>query len=216
MNKRDLFDKMTFLPWEGPYYAQGFKGKKIMIVGESYYKSNEDNWTDNPDNYPFASSSAVQKYIFGWNQETFSRITNIILGKTKGNKTTIEERASLWNNVVYYNFIQSGFRDKVNDNSTIPNDWIITGKKILIDALSIYKPDLTILFSKQIWKHYGEFNGVSYAAAYKEDKLKHSTIAIFDLCDNEGYPRRIVGIFHPSRLNSEENWNEINQYLSNL
>ena len=101
MTKKELLSEMTFLPWEGPYYNQGFRGKKVLVVGESYYRDPE--WTDNPDNFLFASPNAVQKFIFGWNQSTFRIFTNIMLGKGKGDTTTIEERASLWNHVVYYN-----------------------------------------------------------------------------------------------------------------
>ena len=214
MTKKELLSEMTFLPWEGPYYNQGFRGKKVLVVGESYYRDPE--WTDNPDNFLFASPNAVQKFIFGWNQSTFRIFTNIMLGKGKGDTTTTEERASLWNHVVYYNFIQSGLRANATDKNAIPNHWLKEGKKILKDILSIYNPDLTIVYSKQVWVHYRDYNGVKYSDKYRETDVEHSTVANFDLKDNDGNVHHIIGISHPSSpsLSNADSWNEINTYLA--
>ena len=208
MTKKELLTKMDFLPWEGPYYQRGIFGKKMLVVGESYYEDHE--WTNNPDNFPYASINAIQKYIFGWNQNTLSLFTSIILGKF--NSLTIEDRAAFWNSIVYYNFIQAGLRKQATDNSEIPNDWLKNGKQILGDILSVYKPDVTIMFSKQIWKHYADYKGVQYSKDYKEYTLLHSSVSSFNIKDSEN-SYHIVGIYHPSRLRNLEAQQEVSVFL---
>lgn len=208
MTKKELLAKMEFMPWEGPFYQKGFFGKKVLIVGESYYEDPE--WTNNPDNFPYASINAIQKHIFGWNQSTLSTFTSMILGKF--NSVTIEDRAAFWNSAVYYNFIQAGLRQQATDNSEIPNDWLKNGKQILGNLLSVYKPDVTIMFSKQIWKHYADYKGTHYSKEYKEHMLLHSSVTTFDLEDSEN-TYHIVGIYHPSRLFSIEAQQEVSEFL---
>lgn len=193
------------MPWEGPYYQKGYRGKKILIVGESYYEDPE--WTNDVNNFPYASIHAVQKYIFGWEQPTFDAFTTMILGKN--NEVSIEkEKAEFWNSVVYYNFVQDGLRSNAKDSSKIPNEWLRSGKDLLLNMLAIYQPDVSIVFSKQIWCHYADYKSEEFSQNYREIALQHSSVAVFDL-----YGYHLVGIHHPSCLLGQESKQEIYEFL---
>ena len=205
ITKKELLSKMCFIPWEGPFYYKGFHGKKFLIVGESYYEDPE--WTNDVNNFPYATIHAIQKYVYGWAQPTFDAFTSVMLGK-RNEESMAKEKAEFWNSVVYYNFIQDGLRSKAQDNSIIPNKWLRHGKELLLNMLSLYQPDVTLIFSKQIWRHYADYKGAEFSQNFREIALQHSSIAIFNL---NGY--HLVGIHHPSCLLSLESKQEIYEFL---
>lgn len=62
-------DNVFFTPYIGPNYPQGYKGKKILALGESHYINDDDEGRDHFRDYPQlrhtsrATSSSVTSTI---------------------------------------------------------------------------------------------------------------------------------------------------------
>lgn len=205
---------MTFQPWIGGNFEEGIAGKRVMAVGESYYR--EKGWTDDPSTYEDATAIAVRKYMEGWKQPTFDSFTQIIEDPFTGTRPSPDTRREIWDSLIYFNFIQDGFRNGPSDSSPIPNGWLKKGKRNLIEMLDKYDPEVTVMFSYQIWKHYAPWKGNSYSDEYTEYILEKSTVSTFFLNDTSGKQHLVVGIYHPSVLRSKESRKEIHDFIYSL
>ena len=119
-------ENVFFRPWIGKNYKQGYKGKKLLILGESHYC---DGIQD--ENCPCGKvkkclqlsecndfTSVVLNRFFDYKKgigegerwmTTYTRFTNILLGEQVSNAELME----FWDNIVFY---------------TLRPDW--NGKKI--------------------------------------------------------------------------------------
>lgn len=192
-----------FYPWVGCGYHDS--AKKILILGESYYL---DDW--NPtgrfdlDITKDASPLAIRKYL---GEEptnnhkvetkefiTLHKATRAILGIV-GRPVSLEERRSLWHNVVYSVFIQNSFRSKVADSSSFSKEELDKDVKILDVLLARYNPDVVISFSNSIQKLIADKPKIFKIAANSSGR----TLTSYEW-ERNGV--RFLGIPHPSILRS--------------
>lgn len=89
-------------PWVGENYQQGFRGKKIMVLGKRHYADHlcDENYTTelvkdflNPD---------VKRERW---MNTYAKFGNTVEGRTLSQ----EERVKFWNSILFYNYAQKLF-----------------------------------------------------------------------------------------------------------
>ena len=111
---------VNFKPWVGDNYeTKGFKGKRILVLGESHYCRKD--LAEGGRCYPVCERENM-------NEDCFSQTENIIdeyVNDYQKNKTylsferaiygkelTREEKNELWHGIVFYNYLQFSVGEK--------------------------------------------------------------------------------------------------------
>lgn len=106
-------DNVFFTPYIGPNYPQGYKGKKILALGESHYINDDDEGRDHFHDYPqlrHFTSDIVQRYLNylssrmnyrGW-MGTYTKFARAFYN---GN-LSFAGIADFWSHTAFYNYIQ--------------------------------------------------------------------------------------------------------------
>ncbi|WCP83299.1 hypothetical protein PQE20_17930 [Vibrio harveyi] len=91
---------IKFKPWIGSNYATNRFGARILILGESHYGSQEDEYED-----------YTIDVVKMWGQENrlafFTKIAKTVLNYDSSYFLTDHERYALWENVSFYNYVQA-------------------------------------------------------------------------------------------------------------
>ena len=94
---------VRFEPWKGEnYLTSGFKGKKILVIGESFYCSEEEavaTLTDKVVTDYLAIRNAEYRENNGRWTNTYLKFERSLVGK----ETTPEESREIWNSIAFYN-----------------------------------------------------------------------------------------------------------------
>ena len=106
-------DNVFFTPYIGPNYPQGYKGKKILALGESHYINDDDEGRDHFRDYPqlrHFTSDIVQRYLNylssrmnyrGW-MGTYTKFARAFYN---GN-LSFAGIVDFWSHTAFYNYIQ--------------------------------------------------------------------------------------------------------------
>ena len=100
---------VRFKPWVGgKYYTSGFKGKKILAIGESFYCSEEYA----EENAAILTKKVVEDYLAirngepldnkgGWTS-TYLKFERSLVGE----ETAPERSREIWESIAFYNYLQ--------------------------------------------------------------------------------------------------------------
>ena len=105
---------VRFEPWVGNKYAtSGFMGKKILVIGESFYCSEEDAVATLTkkvvEDYLAIRNGEFRDNNGGWTN-TYLKFERSLVGK----ETNPEDSQEIWNSIAFYNYLQvpmSGARE---------------------------------------------------------------------------------------------------------
>ena len=105
---------VRFEPWVGKNYkTSGYNGKKILVIGESFYCSEEEAvatlTTIIVEDYLAIRKGEYRKNNGGWTN-TYLKFERSLKGKV----TTPEESQTIWDSIAFYNYLQvpmSGARE---------------------------------------------------------------------------------------------------------
>lgn len=126
---------LKWLPWIGPNY----ENKRIVLMGESHYDDGDD-WLDEMDatrwfvqnQHPSIANVSVSRI--------FKTIEKTLLNQ---NESTLKERETIWNGVIYMNLVQrllSSIEERPNDED-YENGW-----KVFLRLVEIVQPEIVIKF----------------------------------------------------------------------
>ena len=97
---------VKFEPWEGKNYKKGgFFGKKILVIGESFYCSEEEavsTLTDKVINDYLAIRRGEYRENNGRWTNTYLKFERSLVGK----ETTPEDSRTIWDSIAFHNFLQ--------------------------------------------------------------------------------------------------------------
>ena len=96
----ETMSEVKFEPWIGANYATtGFRGLRLMLLGESHY---------GPEHHLRPSVTAETVRWLGQKAKArfFTTIACALLGLTAAHQLKAEDRAAVWEDVVFYNFVQ--------------------------------------------------------------------------------------------------------------
>ena len=196
-------EHVFFKPWVGKnYQKRGFNDKKILVIGESFYCSEEDavaTLTDKIVNdYLAIRNGEYRENNGGWTN-TYLKFERSLVGE----ETTPEDSQKIWNSIAFYNYLQvpmSGARE-----SGLPIDYK-NAETAFFEVLNDLQPDLII-----VWGVGKLFNNLP------EDRWtwgKSLNVEGMDI--NNGYYQlnnknevRCIAVYHPSAGYSWDKWHKV-------
>lgn len=99
--------KVHFLPWVGENFkAPKVLQSKVLVLGESHYTeedANDHNLTTKCVNHFQVHQHHPNRF--------FDMVSTCLLGFSSTKDVSNEERIKIWNDVVFYNFIQESVND---------------------------------------------------------------------------------------------------------
>ena len=124
-----------FKPWVGENYTAGFKGKKVLILGEAHYC---DTTADCDDCYPGQKNKCnsftidfIDGQLSGVHKRFsfFSKLTRLFIGDDSDNEAVKQ----FWDSVAFYNYIQRtvGEKARVRPSAEMWNEAILPFKEVM-------------------------------------------------------------------------------------
>ncbi len=134
---------VRFKPWVGKKYdTSGFSGKKILVIGESFYCSEEEAVAT-------LTEKVVTDYLAirnGENRDNKGGWTNTYLKFERslvGKETTPEDSQEIWNSIAFYNYLQVPMSGARESGSSIDYK---NAEKAFFEVIDKLKPNLIIVW----------------------------------------------------------------------
>lgn len=100
-----------FIPWVGKdYAADGFRGKRIMALGESHYVAKEMV----PNQAHWTCQCVAEQVATDYRFRFWSGIAKSFLGEIPD----LAQRRAFWHSIAFYNYVQEIVGDKPRDRPT--------------------------------------------------------------------------------------------------
>lgn len=189
-----------FKPWIGSGYKQAHN--RILIIGDSHYCGGCEtcgvHGMCSPkemcecNNFTRNTIRAYLDFRMGtgskenWMTKTFYPFDKIFFGKEE---VTIEESLKLWNNVAFYNFLQTAYVKEADNTKYATRDYTLS-VPLAFEIIQELRPDLIIVWGNRAYNSLPSAdweNGSDYYNGYY--KLNNQHIAY------------CFRIYHPSRAN---------------
>lgn len=136
-------NNIQFKPWIGPQYAtQGIEGLRILILGESHYG-------DEGEEYEDCTSDVVKEWAIEKRLAFFTKIAKSVLRLPAEEYITDEQKAIFWNSVAFYNYIQKFVGDEPRQRPSY--DMWDPSKNAFIQTIKQIKPQLCVVFGYELW-----------------------------------------------------------------
>lgn len=129
----------TIRPWVGRNYADGVRGKRVLLLGESSYHK-----TDNPDDdYSNIICENVEECAIKGRVRFFTKVAKVVLMAAGAGPVSREQVVDLWHRVIFTNYIEKVLKsDRVRP---APEDWLL-GRAPLSRELAEHRPDVIVAF----------------------------------------------------------------------
>lgn len=179
-------DTLFFDPWVGNRYSAGFKGRRVLLLGESHYLD--------PDSQGYSehgfTSAVVQRWAMtGPTAPYFTKVSRLLLG---GSIPSIGERTAFWESVVFYNYVQAWVGSGPRQRPT-PANWA-TGEAGLRVVMNAFAPEVIVVLGSDLWWH------VANALPHKPGSIAGTFIS---------GPTTIAVVNHPSSSFTYAKWKPI-------
>ena len=203
---------VKFLPWIGDKYEEGIyydengerqygtdKGKKVLVLGESFYWGEEEEDSSEGEENENDASRFVIDLINGllddnpeYNLRTFKRFENALTG----NKEC--DRMDLWNHLVFYDYVQ----EPLTYPRLSPTEKQFTdSEKSFWNVIEACKPDIIIAWGLRLYNHLPQEGEQGTDIGYGDDSIE--TWIYKDSI-------RVIPIIHPAApMFSIKKWNKI-------
>lgn len=208
---------MELLPWRGPGFGEPNQHglpSRLLLVGESHY--GEGNPYDD-----FTSAVVKDYYIERGNLRFFTIMAKVILGPDWPTDTR-EDRASFYNTVAFYNYIQvvSGeIRERPTDEM-----WE-SGRKAFLQCLDYVQPSHILVFGFGVWdelpnEHFSPCSQLEASISrflperYKENR-NHKNRGWIGQYQHAGGRALVMKVMHASRC-SPTAWHSVARWFVNL
>lgn len=158
----------NFRPWIGKNYSKnGYKGKKILVLGESHYCTKQ--LSEGGRCYPCCRSENMKEDCHTQTQDTVESIIYEYDGENSTHKTflcferavvgrilTDEEREEFWQGVMFYNYIQ--FSQCKAQEPLHQDQWELF-EKLFRQLLEEYLPDYIIVWGDRLYECLPDWGG---------------------------------------------------------
>lgn len=151
---------VKFLPWIGDKYEEGIyynekgelcygngKGKKVLVLGESFYWNDEDDGNGKMFIHDLIKDLVNPKFEFQPYMRTFTKFERAMTGKSWEEEG---KRSDFWEHIMFYDYVQEPLKyprlsptDKQFKKS-VNAFWKI---------LDVYKPDWIIAWGMRLYNH---------------------------------------------------------------
>ncbi|HRO75574.1 MAG TPA: uracil-DNA glycosylase family protein [Crocinitomicaceae bacterium] len=144
--------KVVFLPRvKDKYEKTGWKGLKILVLGESHYGNNEidkekkKSITQEVFDCFMQYKSGKKEFFEHW-MNTYTKFTNVLLNKS----ADYDELLNFWDSVIFYNYVQS-FTSEPRSAPT--KEQFKESEEAFFEVLNKYQPDLIIVWGMRLWEN---------------------------------------------------------------
>ncbi len=187
---------VMFKPWEGVNYANGYKGKKILILGESHYCDGcKPDVCEEPSDAPDCdlqnfTRDMIINHINKTNKRTFvTKLENAL----KEAMDFTDASQNVFDYVAYYDYIQQ---------IVAPSPGIAPKKEMwenaqepFLEVLENLKPDFMLVLSERLWNNMPGETNVDWPL-FKEISIDGKVDRIYWSGPNKELPLRMYS-FHP-------------------
>lgn len=201
---------VKFLPWIGDDYEKGIyydekgelrggKGKKVLVLGESFYWGDEDDDAEeNNDDASHFVEDLIKQVINenpDFNIRTFIRFENAMAYKNK--EWGLVARQDFWNHLIFYDYVQEPLKyPRLSPTEEQFKDSEASFWKVI----EVCNPDIIIAWGKRLYNHLpqeGEQGEDIECNGYSVETWMYNNI-------------RVIPIIHPAApMFSTERWYEI-------
>ncbi len=190
--------KVKFLPWVGEKYGfNGIFGRKIMILGQSHYGA-----CPAEDEKQF-TNEVMKKYLGSDKTVSSLRTFKVFERSLYGNKTNRSERQSIWESLIFYNYVQkfvaesAGVAPKKKDYKE--------SEEAFFQVLEEYKPEFVIVWGTSTWYN------LPYTNWEEGEKVIIDEYNVFNgyYTLNNGHTVKMICVKHPSYGYSWSFWNKV-------
>lgn len=193
--------EINFKPWIGEkYLSEGFKGKRILVLGESHYcpkelaeggrcfpvcekgKMNEDCFSQ--------TEEAVNTFVYHYDGkrylQTYLCFERAVLGKVLSQ----EEREDFWQRIIFYNYSQFSVRG----SRTAPQgDHWQKSEDAFKEILEEYMPDYIIMWGVRLFDRKPNWGG--NGSVIKTDSGDETDVWTYTI---KGKKIPAIKVYHPS------------------
>lgn len=200
---------LTWLPWVGVNYAKS--RRRFLIVGESHYTSEIDelkrqNNLDHISEYENFTRDVVFECPFNrqWNTAFFANLHRTLV------TTDSMNRANLWKEFSFYNFVQRLLTYNINLKERPSNEDFSSGWRVFCDIIKTLKPSECLFVGVTAANYFNdamatlgmEHTKVTYEGYFNSTRMKKASVTI------DGLTTQILFIKHTSNFFSWPIWHE--------
>lgn len=159
-------EHINFRPWVGKnYFSQGYKGKRILVLGESHYCC---ELCEGGKCYPLCTKEKMEEGCFSQTEDVLEAFVHSYSGESYeqtflcfergiwGKEATQEEREELWNGVVFYNYLQF---DQAGPRKAIMPEYWAESELAFKEMLERYMPDYIIVWGVRLYEGLPDWGG---------------------------------------------------------
>lgn len=202
--KTEGMEQIMAKPWVGKRYEQGFRGKKIIALGDSHYVSRPEDYTENITIDVVNAFLNPEAEREGW-MNTYTKFERAVAGR----ELSQEERVEFWNSILFCNYIQEPL-EQPRQQATVGQ--YIASYPSFLNLLETYRPDGVIAWGTPL-RNALRSNGQKGRTIHAEwEDIETITYVLGD-----GKKVNILPIQHPSIGFSWGNWHPvIDEFLTGL
>ncbi len=207
-------DDIQFEPWIGKDYEKGgFRGKKILVLGESVYCGEKCSPCEGCDLFTL---DCVNTYInndmydkdgkFRKWTNTYNKFESALVGE----RVQIEDREKVWNSIAFYNYFQTALDEA---RQPLGGDLEFDrAANCLVQILKQLQPQGVIVWGKRLWGCLSDKNWTNMGTIFNEGCI--SPVGFYMI---EGRKIPFMAINHPSTGFSWNVWHlNIIQFIEKL
>lgn len=194
---------VRFEPWVGNQYnTSGFNGKKILVIGESFYCSEEEAVATLTEkvvtDYLAIRNGEFRENNGGWTN-TYLKFERSLVGE----ETKPERSLEIWNSIAFYNYLQVPMSGARESGTSIDYK---NAKEAFFEVLNNLQPELII-----VWGVGKLFNNLP------EDRWTWGNLLDVDGWEiKNGYYQldnkkqvRCIAVYHPSTGYQWDWWHKV-------
>ena len=159
-------EHVNFRPWVGKnYLSQGYKGKHILVLGESHYcpylKEGEICYPlctreKMQDDCLSQTEDVINDFVYSYTGEAYEQTFLCFERSIIGKEATQEEREEFWHGVLFYNYIQFNLE---GPRKPIKLEYLVESELAFKDLLEEYMPDCIIIWGKKLYSKLPNWEG---------------------------------------------------------
>lgn len=196
-----------FYPRVGKNYQEtGFRGKKVLILGESHYCGGCNdcgNLENEEDECRNLTSNALQSFFNykegnyehkGW-MNTYTKFSNIIHDKS----LNYDELMEFWDSVIFYNYVQF---DTEKARVSPKDEEFLKSSTAFYEVLEHYQPDIIIVWGERLWNKLPSTGWLGDDIMYQNE----SRGPLYNYKISTGKIISAYGVYHPSSSAFDYSW----------
>lgn len=187
-----------YRPWVGARYETGFAGRKVLVLGESFY-SDGSSVPSGDVTVDIISDLLDEESEFEHYKNTFTKFAKAVTGLEQ---LSSADKRRFWDSVAFYEYVQV----PLTAARTPPSkEDFSKSEGAFFDVLEELRPDICIAWGKRLYNNLPK--GGLQGPDFKAPDGKWIESWTYFLSGGKGV--LIFPIAHPSSAFSPEYWNEV-------